>query len=85
MQRGGDAPWGAVLHDDHRGGTLVEERAHTSLEQPSGVVIDHDGADHAWHREAQYSLVKRYFTRVQRAANPSRQVIFLPSSNSRPE
>ncbi len=77
-------PRGAVLHDDHRGGTLVEERAHTSLEQPSGVVIDHDGADHAWHRAAQYSLVKRNLTRALRALKPSRQVIFFPSSCSRP-
>ena len=36
-------------------------------------------------RTAEGQSTKRYRTRVQRAAKPSCQVIFLPSSNSRPE
>ena len=50
FERGGGAPRGAVLHHDDGVGTVVEEGAHTALEQRPGVVVDHDGADRARHQ-----------------------------------
>ena len=65
-------------------GAVVEQRADAAVEQRPGVVVDHDGADRGRTPRAQYSLVKRNLTSALMAPNPSRQVIFLPSSGSRP-
>ena len=67
-----------------RGGAVVEEGAHALGEQRAGIVIDDDGADGSRHCAAQYSLEKRKRTSAASALKPSRQVIFLPSSTSRP-
>ena len=68
-------------HDvDH----AVGPQAANALDQiVTGVVVDDDCADA--HGSGQSPFQKRYRTRVASAANPSVQVIFLPSSRSRPE
>ena len=63
---------------------VLEEGADAAFEQRPGVVVDDDGADRGRTPGAQYSRVKRNFTSARSALKPSRQVIFFPSSGSRP-
>ena len=83
-QGGVGAAGGTVLHHDDGGRPVLEEGADAAFEQRPGVVVDHDGADRCRAPGAQYSRVKRNFTSARRALKPSRQVIFFPSSCSRP-
>ena len=78
------APRSAVLDDDDRRGAVVEEGAHAVGEERTGIVVDDDGANGGPALRAQYSLEKRKRTSAASALKPSRQVIFLPSSGSRP-
>ena len=63
--------------------------SHAREQERPGLVVDDDrgpaGAPTpVARRPTPRQSTKRYLTRVQSATNPSRQVIFLPSSNSRP-
>ena len=80
----------AVLDDDEGAHSVGSERHDAVEEEGSDVVVDddrcHSSASAIFRagRHAQSVVVKRNLTSALRAAKPSRQVIFFPSSASRP-